>query len=889
MSKIPKILLVTLATVVVLLVLVGVGLRLYLTDERMRHLVEPILEEQLDRDVSIGGFSLGFFRSFPNLSLGIDEIAIHTPPRDGEEQPDLASVERIWIDVPVFPLLQSRVHVKALDLDNPQVLFEVYDDLSTNLGELGSQEEAPAQGTQEASALEEIALERVRIRNGQLGYLHADGTLMTVTELDADLSARLAETATLEGQLLIGDMYLEAGGIPYVGNWSLGLDVDAEAHLDSAWLRIDRARLALEDLQLALAGQVEHWDEEEMLLDLSLNAPEASVASFWSLLPPALIQDVSGLESEGVFTVEATIQGALAEGVLPAVAADLQLRDGLVQYPGVPSSIRGLYLDAQLTNDQLTVNRLNAEGDGASLMMAATLREFTRPVIDTELDIEMDLSQIGRYMPLEEGTEARGTIDIDARLSGALEQTDALTADGVVDLEGIYFASPSLEQPVEDLSGQITIDNDRVNLNDLAFVSGQSDLNIEGSLERYRAFLDPAPAPGEEPVLQGRVTSNYLNVTEQLSEDTTSTFVGPLELPPLRADVTMEVGELEFNGIPLEQASGRVTLTDGVIRMENISAQLFGGRLESSGRFDLSDPYRPAFDGGVALAEVPAAQFFDAFSDIDAIVRLGAYLEGLFNTGITFELLLDKDLNPDYPSVAADGDFAVNQGSFGTTPLQSALSRYLGLGSLEMLTVQDWGHSFSVSGERLQVQDLQLDAGEYTFSLNGQQGFDGTLDYRLTVELPESASQAIANAPVQGALSTVTNLASVALVEPESGRITLDLLAEGSFDDPALKLNTEMMQARLRSRASALAAGVREEAQARLDSLENAARSRLEAEAEAQREQLEERAREEAGDLVEGLIDSTGLSTDVDSLKEEGKDALRSRLRGLLDRKKPNN
>lgn len=859
----------------------AVVIKLYLTDERLRSIIEPALEEQLNRDVSIGRLEVRLLRSFPNLSIGIEQLAIHTPPVGEVLRGDLANVERIWVDMPIMPLLQSKIHVTALELDQPQILVEVYDDLSTNLIEITAD---PETTVSETETVHEIALERIRIREGQLAYLHADGTILTVSNLSTDLKARIAETVALSGVIQAGDTYYEVGGIPYADHWNMALQLDALAHLDSTWLRLQTAHLLVEQLDISVTGSLENWDTARMLVDLSLKAPDASVPGFWSLLPASFKKDVAGLEGAGVFGLDATIKGAIAEAEMPQLDAQLTIRDGMIKYPGLPSSIQNLLLDARITNEAIAIRRLSAAAAGAELQLSGTLSDFADPILSADIDLNANLDQVTQYYPLEAGTSLKGRVAVDSKVDGRLSNPAALDATGGATFNEIHYASTSLEQPIENLSGRAMLNGASLDLVGISLKTGQSDLKFDGKVEKYAAFLATEVSPAERPMITGTLTSSYFNATEQLSDDTTS--VEPVILPDVLVDVNFIADKLDYNGFHFEQARSRITLNDGVIGFRETTARFFDGLLTANGTFDLSNPLQPGFTANVDLNQLRASRFFTAFTQFDQIARLGQYLDGLFDSAASLQIRMDEAFNPKLETLLAEGTFGASSGVLKGLPLQESLAQHIGVAELKSLPIREWAHRFNISGERLNVQQLAFDAGAFQFGLNGSQGFDGTLDYNLSVELPESAATAFENAPVQAALRPVTQLAGATLINPASGRITLDLKASGTFDKPAFKLNNEMMRSRLTSQATALAASARAEAQARLDSLEQAARMRAEAELAAQKKQLEDQAKKEAEKLIGNLVDSTAITTDLDSLKEKGGEVLKDRLKGLLRKKK---
>ncbi len=876
-----KIVLVLLGIISGIVLLLIVGIKLFLTDERLRAAIEPVLEEQLGRDVSIGGFETSLFRSFPSLAIGASNLAIHTPNAGGQSRPDLARLDRLWIEISLIPLLQSNVHIKAIELEKPQVLVEVYDDLSSNLIELGEERGGAEESPVSESSIHEIAIERSVITDGLIAYSHADGTLLTIGDLDASLTATLRDLASLAGRVEAGNTYLEMGGIPYVNGIDLALEVVGQANLDSSWVHLDRVDLVLSSLLLEASGEIRDWDSDRIGVDLTIEAPEASIEGIWSLLPASVVKTVEGLSGKGDVSVLATLKGVIAEEEMPALHAALSVADGEIQYPGLPSAIQNIHLDAVITEKGVEVEQLHAIGAGASVDLSGTLADYANPILNGKVALNADLSRVASFYPLDDGTSLSGEISVDAQVTGPLAAPAEFGASGNAQLANINYHSASLEQPIEQVSGALNFNNNRVDVNRLTFKSGQSDVLFTGAIENYISLMAENMDEAHEATVTGRVRSDYLNVSEQLSDDTTDT--GPLILPDINMALTFEADAMEYDGITLTNANGSLGLDEGVFRFDGGRAGFMDGLLRASGTFDLSNPARPVFSGTLGVDQARASRFFTSFEQLNSIARIGSFLDGFFDSEATINLTMDEDFNPDMTSLLAEGIFGATGGALKGMPLQEKLANLIGISALKTLDIGKWTHTFNISGERLHIQSLDFTAGDFTFALNGSQGFDGTMDYMLSVGLPQSAS---------AVLKTKSQFATIALADPATGRITLDFLATGTFVDPVLNLNSEMIRTRLAARASAVASEARADAQARLDSLENAARMRAEAEFEAQRKALEEKAKEkaqaEAGRLLGGIIDSSAVATEVDSLKEEAGEVLKNRLKGLLNRKKNN-
>ncbi len=868
MTALKKFVLIPVIVVVALLTAAIGGLYLYLNDARLRGLIEPVLESSLGRDVTLESVRLSLFRTFPNIGFGVEGLTIHTP--DG---PDLASIDALWVAAPFSSLLGDELRISAIELIGPRILIEPIGEGRTTLDGLGG--EASSDAPADSASAGTIQLDRISVRDGVFAYADEAGTLFAVADLDADLRATLAETMALSGYIEAFGLTYESAGITYASDWDLRLDLDADADLTAETLRLGATRLRAENLDIAMAGEIAGWSRDRMRVDLTIDSPDGTIEGFLSLLPKGLVKDLDGLVARGAFSLAATVKGEYGDDVMPALDARIGIQDGFIQYPGLPEAITGLALDAHLTNEQVDIARFSAAAAGNTLVATGRIVNGPTTTVDATFAMQADLATIPRFYPLDPGTTIAGAIQADARIQGPVDNPEALEAEGTAELKGVRYASPDLPQPIDALDGVIRLDRDVIRLERFALRAGQTDATLNGAISNYMSFASSAPdAP--VPAFTGQMHSNLLFADELIPQDTTDTE--PLDLPDLLMDVTYTADRLVYSGIELAGARSTIHLENDVLTMSDMSAAMFGGQLTGRMSFSTQDPLNPATDGAIALNGLAAERFFASMETVNRFARLGGFFEGLFDSEARFSLRMDSLLNPQLETIQASGLFGAREGSLSGLPILEKLSAFTGLADLRTLSLNDWSQSFSVAAERLEIRDLNLNAGPYAMQLNGSQGLDDQLDYTLRLVLPASASDALLAAPVGAALRPLAGIANAALVDPTTGRIVLDLLAQGEFGDPAIRLNTDMMKTRLESYASALVAGARQEAEARLDSL-----------AQAQKAALEQEARSRLENLIGGDSTTAGSPIavpNVDSLKSKGEDLVKDRLKGLLNRKK---
>jgi hypothetical protein len=117
------------------------------------------------------------------------------------------------------------------------------------------------------------------------------------------------------------------------------------------------------------------------------------------------------------------------------------------------------------------------------------------------------------------------------------------------------------------------------------------------------------------------------------------------------------------------------------------------------------------------------------------------------------------------------------------------VSDFTGVSELREIIFKNWSNSFSVSDGRIAIKDLKINSVNTDFSVNGSQGFDGTLDYTMDVKLPGSVSDRLKVSGIGGQ--------AINVLKDKDGRIVLNLLLGGVSNKPTVGLNTKEQQKQL--------------------------------------------------------------------------------------------
>jgi hypothetical protein len=191
----------------------------------------------------------------------------------------------------------------------------------------------------------------------------------------------------------------------------------------------------------------------------------------------------------------------------------------------------------------------------------------------------------------------------------------------------------------------------------------------------------------------------------------------------------------------------------------------------------------------------------------------------------------------------SDGNLEIQNAKLSNQPIQKAVAGFLNLPQLNNATVQEWKQAFKIENGRLNIDGLNIRAGDVELNASGWQAIDGTMEMKFDLMLPRQFSQAVAAklpADAAGVLMTGTD-----------PRMYVPLKLSGKTVSPTISLD-----------AGQISAAAKAAAEARLTQ----EKAKLTDEAKKQAQQIIQRNIKLPG--LPGLpADSTKHGTLLDSLK----------------------
>jgi AsmA protein len=558
-----------------------------------------------------------------------------------------------------------------------------------------------------------------------------------------------------------------AVGYPIAAEFDVTHDTSTEL------VTIRKGALKLGQTPVGISGTV-NLKPDTPELDARVTASEASLAEAARLASAFGVAFGAGTAVQGRATVDVRAQGPAAR---PALSGSVTLRDVSISGKDIPQPVRTSAIDVTLTPEEIRSNEFSATTSGASVGVQAAVRQYTTasPVIDARVraaDADLgDVLNVARAWGVEavEGVTGKGRLSIDVRASGPL---DALALAGSGSVRDAAVQSPAIAAPITVKSASLTFARDAAVLDNLTAGLGKTTVNGRVAV---RSFTSPQ--------VNFDVSADRIDVKE------IQALIQPNPAASPRAGATapaenilartsgsgqLRVGRLLYDQIVLETLQATTTMDRGVIRLDPVTAGLFGGRHRGTITVDAR---RPPFSVALAsdLDRVDADRLLTAAANVKGILfgALGSKLRMTFS-GDSAESI-PPSLNGTLSLNLAEGRIA----NMSIGQEIANIARFaLGRAPTERSTqVANLAGTFDVKSGVARTDDLKASIEGGTLGAAGIVNLvNQTLDLRLTAVLTSEFTQRVAGTRAAGFMTTT--------LANQQGELVVPMLVTGTLQQP---------------------------------------------------------------------------------------------------------
>lgn len=754
------------------------------------------------------------------------------------------------------------------------------------------------------------------------GIINADiATKMKMS----DVTAENYEDVDLRGEMTITNMNYIAEGMPNVKINDLTTNFTPQK------INLDNfdAKLGKSDLQVN--GYVENpltyfSGEKTMKGDLIVRSKVFDVNEWMTDSEPSQVQnpDADAVSAE---TTE--------EGVFDAFLFNVDAEFGQLVYDVYDMKnlkAKGAFAPAHFDIDNFAMNLgksdLQANGqiknafgyvfDGETIKGDIALKS-NRLDLNEIMEMGVEESATAQPKPAEttekSAAEPEGEIfgrfdfmvDVDAKeINYDVYDLENLTAKGHLGHNEFDIENFATKVGKSDISGSARI----FNALNYAFKSNETvsgDLVLNSNLMDLNDLMSIGVEEG---------TTTETTTTAETSSESTEPALVPADM---NFNIKANMKKVLYDKVTLNAMVGDLMLKDSKISMNDVRANTLGGSMKLNGSYDTKDIDNPKFAFGYDISQFQFEESVKQLASFKYILPIAEYMQGRFNSTLTINGVLGKDMMPKWESLNANGLLETIETAIKGNPTLDKIVNQLNASELNPFKVKDSKNFFEIKNGKFSIKPFTVKYKDVVFEIGGSHGINQSLDYTINTKIPramleKSGVGAAANKGLdllsgqasklgldlaQGDYIDLDILLTGPIAAPKynlklkgvTGKSDLEAAAKKKLEEEAEKLKKEAEErlakekAELEAKAKAEADKLKNEAEAKAkaeaERLRKEAEARAKAEAERLKKEAEERIKKELGDKA-----SEAAKAEAERLKKEAQDRIDEETRKKLEEEK---
>ena len=840
----------------------------FLFKSKIRQFVRNQVNQQVEATVEWERFSVSLIRGFPDLSVGLKGLTVTgDAPFEGDT---IVSLEMFDFRVDLGSAISGDIVVEKIILDRPVIMARVlsdgtasYDIFPEGEEEVSKEEPEDEDGTAPSKG---IRLKEFQIKGGRLIYRDAPAEMEAQIE-DFNLLVRgdfSMDQTDMYVNMLASGLSAQVGGVSYVKQGELMLDLHAAADLVNNLYRLKKNEIRFNGLTLGADGEVLLMDNGDMAMDLRYYAREARFRTLLGLVPAVYMEDFAGITTRGSLELEGTVIGTMTDSLLPDVTLNLGVSEGYFSYTDLPGEVSDITIDLKAdfngtTPDNTTVdlNRLYFLAAGNPFEMGFHL---ATPMSDLRVKGNVngviDFSQISDIVPLE-GIRLAGLLETDLSLDTRMsyieqEQYEEVNAKGSLSIAGMELHTEELPQTIRLDTVSVTFSPRYVNMDRFDVKIGESDIQLNGRLEKFIPYVF-----NDETVYGSlQVSSSYLDLNPFLRGDTTAieddqevavatgtdsvavdtSEAVPVKIPRnLNLSLNLDLKELHYEELLVENIEGSMELEDGKASLENLSLELLEGIIIATGDVDTRDdlPYAAM---SLDMKGIDISSSYETFMTVETLAPMAKYCQGTMEADIEFNTTMNNDLTPVYETINSSGRIRTENLRVYNTQSFVRISELLKNDKFRQFAPDELNIAYTIRDGRVIVQPFDVKVENSRMRISGSHGIDQSLDYVADMQIARTDLGAGTNEVISG-LSALAGSAGLQL--PESDYLEVKARITGYFEDPRITTDLPGLAG---DGGSTVREQVEDKAREKVEEVGDEAREKASAEAERIISEAEEEA-----------------------------------------------
>ncbi|MGB8703517.1 MAG: AsmA-like C-terminal region-containing protein, partial [Gillisia sp.] len=472
--------------------------------------------------------------------------------------------------------------------------------------------------------------------------------------------------------------------------------------------------------------------------------------------------------------------------------------------------VQDINIDMQVLNTTglaedtyVDLNKFSFRIDQDAFSGHGKIRNLTENMlVDLALKGTVNLANLQNAYPLKLDQELTGVLNADVTTSFDMnsiekEQYQNVKSKGTASIRNFSYKSAELPNKINIANASMNFNQGDVNVPQLLITSGRSDMEASGNIHNLIGFLfTDQQLKGNFNVKSKTFSVNDFMVAKTTtSADSTATSTSgtsnatAVKIPSfLDAELNFVVNKLIYSDLVLNNAKGTVIIRDEKATLQNISSEIFDGRLALNGNVSTKNAV-PTFSMNLDMNSLDIAKSFKGLDLLQGLAPIAQALQGKLQTQINLSGNLNDDLTPKLNSIAGQALAQILTAKVNPQQLAllSQLDQKLDFINLNDINLDNLKGKLTFNNGMVEVAPFNFNVKGINVNVSGRHGFDMQMNYNITLDVP---------AKMLGSQigSTLSKLSAQDL---STMTVPLPIGLTGTFQNPNINLNMQQAIANL--------------------------------------------------------------------------------------------
>lgn len=498
-SKLIKWISALLLTIPLTIFIIATSVVYFMQDQLVQELLHTA-NADFNGQLEIKGSHIAPFANFPNTSIDLEEVSIYEGKQKSLHK-RIAHLDDIYIGFNLWKILQGKMEIRSIQLDNGNLKLVQYRDGSLNLSNALSSKKPTKKSKETLNIdLKSIELNKVDISKHNLASgVHVDAY---IAEANTSLKTKNEHTYIGLNSRFVLSLNLD-GDSTFIKRKHFSIDTEFDLNEKTKILNVSPTEVQIEKATFGLNGSVKLNNDID--LDLRFHGNKPNFDLFLAFAPQELQSTLAQFDNKGKVFFKARVKGPSANGKSPAIHARFGCKEGFFNNLNSGKKLDHIGFRGTFTNGKnrdfstmcFALENFTAKPEAGIFKGKLKVQNFSSPDIDMNLDSDFDLEFLSKFLNNRELSGLTGRVVLKMNFHDIIDfnapekSIERLNESYFTELliNDLRFNSPDLPVPLENLDLKATIKGHKARLEKLDIRAGSTDLHIDGDISDLPAIL----------------------------------------------------------------------------------------------------------------------------------------------------------------------------------------------------------------------------------------------------------------------------------------------------------------------------------------------------------------------------------------------------------------